>query len=342
MWRHWNRSRSARPSTTHRAVLLIAGLVGAACAGGAAVGADEQPGKALGDAPALQAPAGADNADPMSGWGLNLGRIKPSEYWLGLLCYVPEPALRSQLKLPADRGLVVARLVPDSPAAKAGIQEHDVLLKAGDKTLGQIPDLIEAVDAVKDTKLSLELIRAGQTLSVEVQPQKRPANTEVAQPAEENDWKTLRGWMDRMVPGGPPMRFQFFHPGMILPPELPALPNDMSVTVTRQGSEPARIVVQQGEQRWEVSEKELDKLPPDVRQHVQRMLTPASPPSVLPDSSASPAAVLPGFGDRLERMESRLQKQLDKMNERFEQLRKEMEELRSRPKGTPAEKPSKL
>jgi len=255
-------------------------------------------------------------------------RLKSSDYWLGVLCHLPEPALRGQLRLPENQGLVVAQVVDDSPAAKAEILVNDVLLKAGDKTLRQVADLVQAVDAAKDSKLRLELIRAGQTKTIEVQPEKRPPGSALPNLSNEGDWKTLRSWMERMTPGGPPMRFHFYHPGTILPPDVsfyPPLPNDMSVTVTRQGRQPAKIVVQKGDQHWELSEKELDKLPAELRGHVGRMLSPPSLLGFSPDDPRGAPATMPSLGERLE---SRLQKQLDKMNERFEQLRKDMEELR--------------
>src|SRR5262245_51217881 len=45
-------------------------------------------------------------------------------YWIGLICDPPDAALRAQLKL-KETGLVVRELVPDAPAAKAGIKVHD-------------------------------------------------------------------------------------------------------------------------------------------------------------------------------------------------------------------------
>lgn len=52
------------------------------------------------------------------------------------------------------------------------------------------------------------------------------------------------------------------------------LPDDLSVSVTRRGSEPARISVKKGEQSWEITEKELDKLPDDVRKQVESVIHP--------------------------------------------------------------------
>ena len=46
------------------------------------------------------------------------------------------------------------------------------------------------------------------------------------------------------------------------------------MTIIKKGSEPALITVKKGEQSWEITDKELDKLPADVRKHVEPMLAP--------------------------------------------------------------------
>jgi hypothetical protein len=52
------------------------------------------------------------------------------------------------------------------------------------------------------------------------------------------------------------------------------LPDDLTVSMTKKGSEPARISVKKGEQSWEITEKELDKLPDDVRKQVESVIHP--------------------------------------------------------------------
>ena len=41
------------------------------------------------------------------------------------------PALGNQLDVPVIEGLLVVQVVPDSPAAKAGLQEEDVIVELG-------------------------------------------------------------------------------------------------------------------------------------------------------------------------------------------------------------------
>ena len=125
------------------------------------------------------APAGSTlvvETGPTRGQGELIPATPPSEYWLGLFATNPSPALQSQLKLPKDQGLLVEGLQPDSPAAKAGIQQYDILLKGNDKPLNSIQDLMQVIDHVKDGKLTLDLLRAGKHETVTATPAKRPAN----------------------------------------------------------------------------------------------------------------------------------------------------------------------
>jgi hypothetical protein len=249
-----------------------------------------------------------------------------SEYWIGVECYPTPEAIQAHLHLPAGQGLLVGHVLPDGPGAKAGLRAHDVLVKAAGQPLTDVHDLMAAIDATKQGQLKLEVLREGRSVSVTVQPAKRPDTL----PGEE-DMNVLRGWFDRMLPGESwPPRFYVFRPGTILPPgvsTLPALEEDTTVMITRRGSQPAKIVVEKGSQRWEVSETELDKLPPDVRPQIERMIHPydwrLSAPGV-----AWPAPPLPAARSRGEKP---LHQQMEQMQRQLDELRKSMDALREKP-----------
>lgn len=283
-----------------------------------------------------------------------------SEYWLGLECRPAEGALRSQLKLPKGQGLVVEELLPEGPAAKAGLKQHDVLVKAGDQPLGQVNDLVKAIEKAKETKLTLQIVREGKPTKLDVIPAKREAGVRVPPPfgpvpvPGNPDLEKALKWLEKMQPGAegrPNMQFRFLQPGMILPPGAPLqapLPEGMSVSIGRSGKEPAKIVVEKGGKRWEATEKDLDKLPQEVRPHVERMLgrlpfgadfdvevardhaIPAPPARAMP-----PGAVLPGPAqpDKL------LHERLEKMSRQIDELRKAVEDLKGKaPKSEPPKK----
>jgi hypothetical protein len=192
--------------------------------------------------------------------------------------------------------------------------------------------------------LAVELFRGGKSQKVEVTPAKRPGESaetweEHGAPPAGNDWEQMRKWIEKMHPGvegQPPMRFRFFQPGVILPPApgAEALPENLSITVTRSGKQPAKITVNRGKDHWEVTEKELDKLPADVRPHVERLLgrganagyrvykfkdefnyLPGAPPAGVP---------MPEI-----RSDARLEKRMEALEHRLEQMHKTLDELRS-------------
>ena len=77
-------------------------------------------------------------------------------------------ALRSHLTLPEKQGLLVLSVPKDSPAAKAGVAQYDILLRVGGKPLADPRDLLAAVEAAKETKLKIDLIRGGKPKTIEV------------------------------------------------------------------------------------------------------------------------------------------------------------------------------
>ncbi len=86
-------------------------------------------------------------------------------------------ALRKKLagtvKLPEGAGLAIEEVVPDSPAAKAGLQKGDVLLYAGGKPLKERAELSAAIQAAKEGSLNVGLMRDGKTMKLAVRPARR-------------------------------------------------------------------------------------------------------------------------------------------------------------------------
>jgi hypothetical protein len=151
------------------------------------------------------------------------------EYWLGVECYPAPAMLRVHLNLPENQGLLVARVLPESPAAKAGLVENDLLMQAGEKKFGGVSDLSEAVEAAKDAPLELEIIHAGKAKAVKVTPEKRPANMVIRPLGNASDWNQIQQWAQKMQSGAAAnlpgqLRFRVIQPGAILPPGTPNRP----------------------------------------------------------------------------------------------------------------------
>jgi len=210
-------------------------------------------------------------------------------YWIGLMAAPADPLLKMHLRLEA--GVVVQHVVPDSPAAKAGVKENDIVLKCGDAKTEDPLALSKAVNEAQGHEATLTLLREGKGLQLKVTPQPRPAESDLpVLPGAPQ--QRLSEWMKQLEKNqgaDNPFRMFFFGPGLNVPEEFKGLvpgqpklkwpklalqlPKNMSVTITKTDEGPAKIVVKQGEQTWEVNEEQLDKLPEDVRQVVQRLLS---------------------------------------------------------------------
>jgi hypothetical protein len=277
-----------------------------------------------------------------------------SDYWIGVACDAESlnATLRAQLGLAEGQGLVVTHVVPDSPAAQAGLRENDILLAAGDKPLGKIEDLVAAVDAAKDQELALELFREGDKITIKVTPLKRPE----APPEEQVRWTArlrelhdpnaapLRAWIEAW--GEEPDRVFRMHvprPGMLLGgAQLDApLPEGVSVTIVKQGQEPAKITVQRGEESWEVTADKLAELPEDLRPSVEAMLGLGGAARLadqmihftapLATAEAGVPAVVPYPATPAPPAAAALDQQIRDILERLEKLQTAVEELQGRP-----------
>ena len=283
-----------------------------------------------------------------------------SEYWLGVFASRPAPALRAQLKLPKDQGLLVEALEPESPAAKAGLQQHDILLKGNDKPLADVGDLLQLIDHVRDGNLDLELLRAGKREIVTVTPAKRPANERGGLWISNSEGPAARSLNigPNFMEGGP-LEFRVIRPGQILPPggPLPGLPgvatanvevtvytnaklaDGSKVEITQHGSEPAKVVVTHGKDKWEGTSTDLSKVPEKIRPEVEGLLPPALDHNRFFTRTGEgtmtivgSAVAAPGFPKQrmiapdVEKRLGEMQKQIDELRHSLDALQKNTQE----------------
>ncbi|WP_456373392.1 S1C family serine protease [Thiolapillus sp.] len=84
--------------------------------------------------------------------------------YLGVAIGPIPQAVQAQLpqNITHNQGLLVMRVMPGSPAEKAGLRQHDVLLAIDGQALITPEDLVKAVDAGKPgTTVNLEILRHG-------------------------------------------------------------------------------------------------------------------------------------------------------------------------------------
>lgn len=92
--------------------------------------------------------------------------------WIGA-DYVDVPQTSGE---PHQHGVMLARIVPDSPAARAGLQAGDILLRLDGNEIADQMDLLNREAAIAPgSKAHLEGLRANQAFSVDVEMAQRPA-----------------------------------------------------------------------------------------------------------------------------------------------------------------------
>ena len=255
-------------------------------------------------------------------------------YWIGLLggAIPDDHPLRAHLDLPADQGLLVADIVPNSPASKAGLKKHDILLKANDTVLKEMGDLVELVttEGEKKGQITVEVFRGGERETVYVTPEERPADAQVSTggfgdgsfqggAGLPEDFQGLFGQLQR---GQRPFNFRNFGPGVIVgQPGMMNIPNgQISVSFDKKQGRPTEITVKRGDETWKIvgdDPEALEKLPNDLRPFVERMLHGGSPVGFDFQMPNMERLERRGFGD-------------DRLSERLEEMERRMEELQRR------------
>ena len=89
--------------------------------------------------------------------------------WLGVELHEVTSDTAKELKLPAERGVVIGAVVPDSPAAKAGLKEKDVVTEInGQRVEGaaQFRRIIHEIPAGRAAQLTVWRDGRSQTLNV--------------------------------------------------------------------------------------------------------------------------------------------------------------------------------
>jgi len=200
-------------------------------------------------------------------------------YWIGISGRGVESAvLRTQLQLAGDMGVVVEQVVADSPADKAGLRRHDIILRANGKAVHGMTVLQEHVRKHQAKPLDLKFLRLGKEVAVVVVPEERPQGLAKPSPRGRSGFgghpDGLRNLLEQLQrQGGPRMDPRAFFPA---PQQgFGALPGGVSVSIQRENDGPAKITVKQGDKTWHVVEgnlESIERLPEELRPYVQRML----------------------------------------------------------------------
>jgi len=279
------------------------------------------------------------------------GEQEAPKYWIGLLGgpIPPEHVLRAQLDLPENQGLLVANVVPNSPAAKAGLKQYDVLVKANKKELHEMKDLVNLVlaEGAKKGQITLDVLRRGKHETMTLKPEERPANAPTQQLGRDDD-EGMQGTPDadqfmQQFRNRFPMQFRKMGPGVSVGGGGAAvgnMPNGVSFSISKENDKPAHISVKRGSDSWEIdgdNPESLKKLPADLRPFVEQMLHGDGMVHVpQPFNFQGPGFQGPGLGADMDA--GRMRERMERMEKRLEEMQKRMLGPNNQPENSQNEK----
>jgi hypothetical protein len=196
-----------------------------------------------------------------------------SKFWIGLICSPPSDALRTQLDLANDVGLLVDEVYEGGPAKKTGMQVHDLLIsvtlvgKDEVRSLKNITDLVNAVQAAEETAMKLEFLRRGRKQTLEVVPAERPKTSTRSLTISVADPSIHAAWISSPEAVG----LRWAGP-MFVNVKTEPLPDGMIVEFQPPEGEPQNVIVRQGDQVWASELNSLNKLPEEIGTLVKQQL----------------------------------------------------------------------
>ncbi len=116
---------------------------------------------------------------------ISKGRVDRAYLGIQMLTLTPEVARNlnedpnSGLFVEAEEGVLISRVVPGSPADRAGLRAGDVIVQVGDVKMPDSREIQELVEATSiNAPLSVQVIRQGQPLTIAVRPGPFPLQEE--------------------------------------------------------------------------------------------------------------------------------------------------------------------
>lgn len=278
--------------------------------------------------------------------------------------------LIKHLGLSPDQGIRISNVHRDSSADKAGLERDDIIIGFEGKKVKN-SESQEFIDEVRKagigTEVTLEIIHLGERKTIKLKLEPFKSEREFKYPAEPEIFQSWRpGKMFRLKPGDKDW----------IEIELPFLEKSLEVydyhhlddgkgyTITIEGDpddEDTKITVRVGDEEYETTIGNIDKLPKKYREAAKNALENSRkhsrqrkqvkarkfslPPALRPDELLKPfrdskrfpvTPDLPPFGPQ-DQMFDKIEKQMRKLQERIEELEKRLGEV---PEGS-SDKPEK-
>jgi hypothetical protein len=107
--------------------------------------------------------------------------------WLGVHTVPLHDALRDQLDIPQDKGILIEFVAANGPAAKAGLQPNDIILSLNNKPVSDVADFKARLKSLpKGTSISMDCLRKGKTLPIKATLASRPPEPAPGAPPDAN------------------------------------------------------------------------------------------------------------------------------------------------------------
>jgi hypothetical protein len=208
----------------------------------------------------------------------------PRPYLGVLLDKAPLPELLTKhLGLSPGQGVRIRNIQNNSPAEEAGLERDDIIIRMGGKDIYKFESIVLTVqDAQVGEEISLEIIHLGEH---------KTAKVKLAAVKGEPDWKyplepeAEQTWNPRKFFTWNPQEQKWIE---ILTDDLPqgldmtkffkeqyktTRPDGGSITIEgNPNDEDSKIIIQDGDARFETSAKEIDKLPEKYRDAAKEAL----------------------------------------------------------------------
>ena len=126
---------------------------------------------------------------------------KVARGWLGVQIQPVTEDIAESLDLEETHGALVAGVAPDSPAAVAGIKPGDVIVSLDGDKLEEFKDLPKLVaDTAAGTESTLQVMRQGETLDLEVEIGSMPEEDVKVALADDSDTPKLGVYLSDLTP----------------------------------------------------------------------------------------------------------------------------------------------
>ncbi|GAA4428457.1 PDZ domain-containing protein [Bremerella cremea] len=273
------------------------------------------------------------------------------QYWLGVQLAPTPEILKTHVERLKDGAAMVAGVAPGSPAEKAGLKAGDHILKLNDDDVTSPNQVVDIVKMSKGEALSLEVLRGTEMESLTVKLEEAPADMLSKQvPVPQPEAIGIApGEM-----GEPNARYRFFGPGQVVPQQIrvkvlgKTLPQNTTIRVERKNDEPTKLYIERDGKTWDITDKEIDKLPEDLQelarnyleggagmivigeqsipflqmQERMRALVPAEQPHQIIEGPAVGTTEIGKFHKQLQKDMEEMREMMKQMHQRMDQMKK--------------------